>query len=235
MRIAYLHGFAGTPVVWDPVRASGAVPRGDALALPGHGGGPVRATWDANLDAVATAIGDADVVVGYSLGARVALGLVASGRAPRAVLVSVNPGIDDHARAARRVTDAGWIAMLRERGLDAFLAAWEAQPLFATQARVPAEVRAARRAWRATLDPEQLARSLEVMGLAEMPDYRSAIDAARFALIAGADDAKYVAIARALGAPLDVIAGSGHDPTLEQPAALAAAIARACDRWSRAS
>jgi pimeloyl-ACP methyl ester carboxylesterase len=66
------------------------------------------------------------------------------------------------------------------------------------------------------------------MGLAEMPDYRAAARELPIALIAGADDPKYVAIARALAspAPLAVIAGSGHDPTLEQPARLAEAIAR---------
>ncbi|MEO7731636.1 MAG: alpha/beta hydrolase, partial [Kofleriaceae bacterium] len=100
------------------------------------------------------------------------------------------------------------------------------QPLFASQARAPAERRAARHARRLALDPAQLARSLETMGLAEMPDYRAAIDD-RFAWIAGADDAKFVAIARALPVTLTLIADSGHDPLLEQPVALGAAIARA--------
>ncbi|HET9624821.1 MAG TPA: hypothetical protein VFP84_25815, partial [Kofleriaceae bacterium] len=105
----------------------------------------------------------------------------------------------------------------------------QAQPLFASQARAPADRRAARAARRAQLDAEQLAQSLEAMGLAEMPDYRAAVDD-RVALIVGADDAKFVAIARGLAAPVEAIAGSGHDPTLEQPAALSAAIARAIDR-----
>ena len=64
------------------------------------------------------------------------------------------------------------------------------------------------------------------MGLAEMPDYRAVIDD-RFRLIAGADDPKYVAIARALPAPLEVIADAGHDPLLEHPTALADALALA--------
>jgi 2-succinyl-6-hydroxy-2,4-cyclohexadiene-1-carboxylate synthase len=225
VRVAYLHGFAGDPAAWQPVIA--ALPRHDAraIALPGHGGGPVPGTWDDCLAAIAGAIGDVELVVGYSLGARVALGLLAGGRVPRAVLVSVNPGIDDAERAARRASDAAWARLLRERGIAAFADAWEAQPLFATQARVAPERLAARRARRLALDPEGLARSLEVMGLAGMPDLRGAVTAARAALIAGADDPKYVAIARALPAPLAVIDGSGHDPTLEQPARLAAAIA----------
>lgn len=225
MRVAYLHGFLGDPAVWDGIRDGGA-----ALPLPGHGGGPVRATWDANLAAVADAItrgGGCDVVVGYSLGARVALGLVATGRAPRALLVSVNPGIDNAERATRRASDAAWAARLRTSPLAGVLDAWEAQPLFATQVRASAEARASRRARRLTFDPAELARSLEVMGLAEMPDYRPSIDAARITLLAGADDAKYVALARALPAPLVVVPGAGHDPTLEAPAALATALASA--------
>ena len=217
MRVAYLHGFANTPEVWADFD-------GARIALPGHGADPVQPTWDANLALVGDRIGEVDAVVGYSLGARVALGLVATNRVPRAVLISVNPGIDDDARAPRRVTDAAWITMLRERGMEPFLAAWEAQPLFATQARVDESRRAARRAQRLSLDAEQLARSLEVMGLAEMPDYRTAIDR-RVALVAGADDTKYLAIAGAYDVHREVIADSGHDPTLEQPAALAAAVA----------
>jgi len=194
-----------------------------SFALPGHGGGLVRPTWDANLDSVADQLGGDEVVVGYSLGARVALGLVASGRVARAVLVSVNPGIPDEERASRRASDASWAQILRDRGIAEFVAAWQAQPLFATQRRVAAERLAARNARRLAFDPEQLARSLEVMGLAEMPDYRAAIDD-RVVLIAGADDPKYVAIANRYAVRREIIAGAGHDIPLEQPVALAAAI-----------
>lgn len=224
MRCVLLHGFAGDPATWSSVGIAG-----DPIALPGHGGGPVLASWEANLQSIGAAIGACDVAIGYSLGARVALGLVANGCAARAVLISVNPGIADHERAARRASDAVLAKLLRAQGITAFCDLWEAQPLFATQARAAADRRAERRARRLTLDPEQLARSLESMGLAEMPDYHNAIDG-RISLIAGADDAKYLAIARTLAAPLEVIASSGHDPLLEQPAALAIAISRALQR-----
>ncbi len=189
---------------------------------------PVRDGWDGNLAAIAEAIAGCDVAVGYSLGARVVLGLVATGRCVRGVLIGCNPGLDEAERDARRASDAGWARVLRTEGVTAFTDAWQAQPLFASQARAPADRLAARRARRLALDPEQLARSLEAMGLAEMPDYRAVFPRDRVALIAGADDAKYVAIARSLRAPsLELIDGCGHDPTLEQPAVLAAAIARA--------
>jgi 2-succinyl-6-hydroxy-2,4-cyclohexadiene-1-carboxylate synthase len=227
MRCVLLHGFAGDPASWEDVALATDAER---LALPGHlGGGPLALDWDSNLAAIAARIGRCDAVIGYSLGARVALGLVIGGYAPRGVLISVNPGIADHERAARRASDAVWAELARRRGTAAFVDAWQAQPLFATQARAPAERLAVRRTRRLALDPEQLARSLETMGLAEMPDYRARVDD-RVALIAGADDAKYVAIARGLPARLELIADSGHDPTLEQPVALARAIDRAIDR-----
>ena len=222
VRCVLLHGFAGDPASWEDVPIDG-----ERVALPGHvGGGPVAGDWASNLAAIAARIGVVDAVIGYSLGARVALGLVAAGHAPRAVLISVNPGIADGERAARRAGDAAWARRARDSGVADFIAAWQAQPLFASQARAPGERRERRHARRLALEPEQLARSLETMGLAEMPDYRAAVDD-RVALIAGADDAKFVAIARTLPARLELIADSGHDPLLEQPVALAAAIQRA--------
>ena len=107
--------------------------------------------------------------------------------------------------------------------------AWTAQPLFATQKRVAADKLAERKARRLAFDPEQLAKSLEVMGLAGMPDYWPAVSAHRdrIALLAGADDAKYVALSASLpAASFETIPNSGHDPTLENPRELAAAIAR---------
>jgi 2-succinyl-6-hydroxy-2,4-cyclohexadiene-1-carboxylate synthase len=234
MRCALVHGFLGDPHVWDDVIGSWPLPdRPAAIALPGHGGGPVLATWAENLEVIADKIGIADVVVGYSLGARVALGLLANGLYERAVLIGVNPGIKDAERANRREFDAAWARLLRTSGIRAFSEAWAGQPLFATQKRVPQDRLDARRMRRLALDPEQLARCLELMGLAAMPDYWNVIPAHRdrIALIAGADDTKYVAISQNLpSASFETIAGSGHDPTLEQPVALAAAIARAVEK-----
>ncbi|HTL33305.1 MAG TPA: alpha/beta fold hydrolase [Kofleriaceae bacterium] len=231
MRCALIHGFGGSPAAWDDVIDAWQLPEPPlAIALPGHGGGPVLPTWDENLAVVARAVDHFDAVVGYSLGARVALGLVAGGLVAHGVLIGVNPGIQDAERDQRREFDAAWARMLRTEGVAVFHDAWTKQPLFATQQRVAPDKLAERRARRVALDAEQLARSLEVMGLAGMPDYWPAVSAHRdrIALLAGADDAKYVALSASLPcAYFEQIPNSGHDPTLENPRDLAAAIARA--------
>ena len=146
MRCALIHGFAGSPAVWDDVCAAWALPEEPlAIALPGHGGGEVKDTWEANLDAIAAACAGCDVAVGYSLGARVALGLVASGRIASGVLIGVNPGIADADRDERRQADLAWAQMAGGKGIEAFIETWEQQPLFDTQKRAPAARRAARR------------------------------------------------------------------------------------------
>jgi 2-succinyl-6-hydroxy-2,4-cyclohexadiene-1-carboxylate synthase len=145
----------------------------------------------------------------------------------------VNPGIQDAERDARREFDQAWARMLRSEGIAAFHDAWTAQPLFATQKRVAPDKLDERRARRLSLDPEELARSLEVMGLAGMPDYWPAVSAHRdrIALLAGADDAKYVALSASLPcAYFEQVRDSGHDPTLENPIELASAIARAVEK-----
>jgi 2-succinyl-6-hydroxy-2,4-cyclohexadiene-1-carboxylate synthase len=237
VRIALLHGFAGDAHAWDDTRA--AWPTSDdelsAIALPGHGGGDVAETWRDNVVQVERAVAGADLVVGYSLGARVALGLVVERRIERAILIGVNPGLSDGERSARRAADAEWAALLRTRGVAAFSDAWQAQPLFASQSSVDPRRLAARRARRCALDAEALARSLEVMGLAEMPDMRSELGAANVTLIVGALDTKFAALAHALAAPTVTIAGSGHDPTLEQPHALARELTRIARAGRRGS
>lgn len=223
-----LHGFAQPPMAWDAVREHLRTPA-CAHALPAMAGAP---DWDEAIDRIAAALPADAVVAGYSLGARVALGLLARDRIAAAILISVHPGLDDddaRGRADRRAADDAWSARLRTGA--GFLDAWEAQPIFATATRGDAAHRAARRAAREALDAPALADVMDAVGLAAMPSLRAALlaRAHRARLVVGADDARFTALAAALAAAAPVlgptvIPGSGHDPTLEQPAALAAAL-----------
>lgn len=233
--LVLFHGFAHPPSSWDVV-ATGLATAGATVVrcpLPGHAAEvTVGPDWDATLDALAPRLDPAAIAVGYSLGARVALGLLARDRIAGAILVSVHPGLADPSeRAARRAADAAWIARLTDGDLASFLDAWEAQPIFATAAHADPAARAARRAARVALAPRGLAAAMAVLGLGAMPDLSAALvaRAARARLVVGADDGKFRQLAERLAAAAPalgptIIDGSGHDPTLEQPAALAAAI-----------
>jgi 2-succinyl-6-hydroxy-2,4-cyclohexadiene-1-carboxylate synthase len=82
-------------------------------------------------------------------------------------------------------------------------------------------------------DAEGLARSLEVLGLAEMPNYRAVIASIDLpiTLMTGSLDRKFSEIANALGeenphVDTEVAQGVGHNVVLEAPAAVAAAMKR---------
>ncbi|HEV7759411.1 MAG TPA: alpha/beta fold hydrolase, partial [Acidimicrobiales bacterium] len=134
-RLVLLHGFTQTGRCWVPVDADLArdheVVRIDA---PGHGGSSaVRADLRETAALLAAAGGPA-IYVGYSMGARMALHVALE--QPRVVqglvLIGGTPGIvDDAERAERRERDRALAQRLRTEGVDAFLAFWLAQPLFA--------------------------------------------------------------------------------------------------------
>ena len=132
MRLLLLHGFLGAPSTWDLVAPGVA-----AAFLPGHGPTPDTrpASFAAAVDAIAATLTEPVVVAGYSMGARLALGLaIAHPRLVRAaVLAGVNPGVDEGERAARVAWEVAQAAAILERGLPAFVDAWERLPLFASQ------------------------------------------------------------------------------------------------------
>jgi 2-succinyl-6-hydroxy-2,4-cyclohexadiene-1-carboxylate synthase len=139
-------------------------------------------------------------LAGYSLGARLALGIAVRHpeRVSRLTLVGAHPGLaSDTERDERRRSDQRWIELLETCGIDAFVDAWSAQPLFASERRLPEALRSARRKERLGHDPKELARSLRITGLAEMPNFRPRLGEIRapVTLMTGELDAKFSALA----------------------------------------
>ena len=233
-----LHGFTGNRSTFAHLRER-LTPRATVVAvdLPGHGQSPFTAETTfastlAALLALLDALGLPWVdVAGYSLGARVALGLaVESGpRVRRLVLESGSPGLRRRRdRGERRRQDEALAARIESEGLDAFVERWEALPLFSGVRALSAEVQEALRGRRLAGDAEGLARSLRRLGLGSQPSYWSALPTIRTPtlLLSGARDEKFTEVAWRMAAELPVVwghvfPGVGHAPHLEAPDAWA--------------
>lgn len=232
-----LHGFTGAPDAWADVIARLDIgPKIYAPVLAGHGPHPVpatsfRAEVERLCDIAAAELGAGVHLVGYSLGARVALGMLVAHpeRFARATLIGVNPGMPDGPdKEARRDRDERWARRLEHGGIQAFVDEWERLPLWTTQTELPAETLAAQRATRMSHDPVALAGAMRALGLAEMPDYTPALSEldVDVTLVAGAEDEKFSAIAARMATRLPrgravTVDGAGHNVVLERPAAVA--------------
>ena len=172
--------------------------------------------------------------IGYSMGARLALGCAVRHpeRVRSLVLIGGRAGIADAGeRAARRAADAALADRIESGGVEAFVDAWLAQPMFATLRRLgPAAIERQRRD-RLDHDAAELAGSLRRLGpgaqpplFGELPDVRVPV-----LLVVGALDAPFVAQARELArrlpdARLCEVPDAGHAVHVEQPAGVLAAI-----------
>ena len=254
LRSLLLHGFTGLAEDWRDCWPM-TVPRSKrkpepeletepepepalAVDLPGHGGSLApEGTFDETLHRLLAALpASIDRVVGYSLGGRLALGLLrlAPQRFRTAIILSAHPGlVDPQARASRRTGDRRWIERLEQQGIAAFVEAWEALPLFATQGVVPTSRLARQRERRLSQSATGLAASLSVHGLAEMPNMRETIIQYPGELhwVTGAEDAKFSALACEVerwrpSLRLHLLPGVGHNPLLEAPEQLQALLSR---------
>jgi 2-succinyl-6-hydroxy-2,4-cyclohexadiene-1-carboxylate synthase len=133
--VVLVHGFTQNRQCWGSILPTvGRDHEVIAVDAPGHGhSSEVRADLWETADLLG-ANGRA-TFVGYSMGARMALhvALAHPEVVERLVLVSGTAGIEDPAERAERVERDEALARSLERdGLDAFLARWLEQPLFAT-------------------------------------------------------------------------------------------------------
>lgn len=231
-RMTFVHGFAQTSTSWKPIAEYFAA-RGflvTVVDMPGHGGSAqVRADLRRTADMLA-AIGGAGTYVGYSLGGRACLhlALMYPHLVERLIVLGTNPGIDDAGlRAARREADDGLEARMNEVGMEAFLQEWAAQPLFGGLKLTDEQ-----QADRLRNTPEGLGSSLRLAGTGAQGSLWPRLRELNMEVLAlaGADDDKFAAIARQIADALPsgrflLIPGAAHAAHLQQPEAVATAIA----------
>ena len=248
--VVLIHGFSGSPKSWLRVRARLDMPS-CAPAVCGHGDGrpPVPdacsgCSFEAEVDRLASVIGRAApaprLLAGYSLGGRLALGLLVrhAGLFRGAALIGANPGIDGRAeRVARRTADEKWARCIEDQGLAAFDREWSALPLFETQRRLDADRELEQRGIRLGHDPGAMAAAMRALGLGTMPDYRPFLSSITcpVELIVGGLDSKFLGLARQMAgllpaATLRIVDGVGHNVPLEAPARLARLLNDAAER-----
>jgi 2-succinyl-6-hydroxy-2,4-cyclohexadiene-1-carboxylate synthase len=234
-----IHGFTGRGTSWGPhADAFAGSFRTIVVDLPGHGRSAVpsdarRASVECSADDVATILRRLEAapasVIGYSLGARIALRLAVAhpGVVDRLVLESPSAGIADRrARAERQGADDALADRIERDGIPAFVADWEAQPIFASQVALPPGSASRIRRIRLANRPEGLAVSLRAAGQGAMVPLFDRLGEVRAEtlVIAGSLDIharpRIDQVAAAIpGARMAVIDGSGHTPHDEQPLA----------------
>lgn len=224
--VTFLHGFTQTGASWSPIvdmlRHRHTCSMIDA---PGHGGSPDGARDLRQCADDITETMDRSILVGYSMGARMALTTTIhrpdSGKVTGLVLVSGTSGIDDPAeREARRASDEALASHIEDIGVPAFIDEWLALPMFSGLSPATAQ-----RALRLTNSAKGLADSLRHAGTGtQQPstDDELASIAVPVLLVTGSQDAKFTAIAERLVGRIPrcrhvVVEGVGHTVHLEAP------------------
>jgi 2-succinyl-6-hydroxy-2,4-cyclohexadiene-1-carboxylate synthase len=196
--IAALHGFLGLPTDWDFLR---------------------HAAFDVTTPPLDRIPESGDILLGYSMGGRLALhALLAGATYRRAVIVSAGLGIEgDQERSARRAVDHGWARRFESEEWTPLLREWDAQPIFGGQ-RMPRP--------ESSYDRKELARALREWSPAVLPPLAPRLAEIRTPVlwIAGARDAKYVAegrraVALLPDAELWICPGAAHRVPWEKPEA----------------
>lgn len=231
-----LHGFTHTGRSWDSVRQ--VLPTDLRVMAPdirGHGAaGEIEpVTLSAVLSDLVKIVPPRSVLVGYSMGGRLALHAALfpelAERFERLVLIGASPGLEQAGeRAERRAADEALAEELQATGIDEFALGWEANPVLSGR---PPDVLARVREDRRRSTPAGLARALRGLGTGVLPSLWSRLGelALPVTLIVGERDAKFREIsermARRISQPRLLVAGGvGHAVHLEAPVLVAQVI-----------
>ena len=225
----FVHGFTQTRSSWNPVMRLLTDVRATLVDAPGHGGSPDgrRSLWEC-ADDIAKVM-EAGVLVGYSMGARMALhcALAHPDKVHSLVLISGTPGIrDNDERAARRASDNALADKIESIGVPAFIDEWLANPMFSGLTPETAMRQA-----RLTNTASGLADSLRYAGTGTQDDlwHRLGELSMPVLVVHGENDPKFASIASDMhaavpGSSLVCVANVGHTVHLEDTATFAKAL-----------
>jgi 2-succinyl-6-hydroxy-2,4-cyclohexadiene-1-carboxylate synthase len=247
--LVLIHGFTGSAAGWGPLldAFANAGLHVVALDMPGHGhsSAPLDAQRYnmahcqedilATLHRLGVASGQA-ILLGYSMGGRIALYTAFSGYFRALILESASPGIADPIeREQRRLSDNALAERIEHEGIAAFVDYWENIPLFASQHSLPEAQQAALHMQRLQNTAFGLAQSLRGIGTGTQPALHERLTKLHIPvlLITGALDKKFCTIAQQMSQCLpdvkhSVIQGAGHTVHLEQTKTFVALVKQFC-------
>jgi 2-succinyl-6-hydroxy-2,4-cyclohexadiene-1-carboxylate synthase len=251
--LVMLHGFTGSAACWGSLLDSLAGEYGlrvIALDLPGHGrsdtpADPRRYAIERSRQDVLAALQRLGVsrgqalLLGYSMGGRVALYTAFSGFFRALILESASPGLADPAeREQRRRSDETLAASIEREGVAAFVERWENLPLFASQRALPHPRREELHRQRLRNSAAGLAQSLRGAGTGVQPCLHARLPGLHLPvlLLAGELDAKFTALTRGMALALpqsrvQIVPAAGHTIHAERPQeylSLVGAFSQAC-------
>ena len=222
---AFLHGFSQTAQSWSPViEHLISHLQCTLLDAPGHRDTPDgRRTLSECGDDIAQSM-PAGILVGYSMGARMALhaALQHPEKVTHLVLVSGTAGIADNAEREQRIaSDTELAARIERIGVPAFIDEWLALPMFSGLTPTTSQ-----REERLRNTAIGLADSLRYAGTGTQHPLWDALHTLRMPvlIIAGEKDAKFVGLAQRLHELIDsstlaIVPESGHSVHLEATSA----------------
>lgn len=253
--VLLLHGFTGRGTDWSPFLRS-IHKNGHAsivIDLLGHGrsdapADPARHAIERQAADIAFLVRRGEVgravVVGYSMGARVALRLAVTepDLVGGLILESPSAGIADRRERAARVAADGALAdLLDGSGMAAFLERWEAQSIFATEGSLPPSVRRRVQAGRRRNRPHALAASLRGAGQGVMEPLADRLKAIRSPtlVVVGAEDRSGLDRARVVAGRIPavrmvILPDLGHAPHREAPSRFRRILIDQLSAWRHA-
>lgn len=240
-----LHGFTGSAVDFDALfHYQCYLFSADLLnhhqilhvELPGHDGSPIQIIDNqllAVFEKIEHLLAPFDlnqkelVILGYSMGARIALhyALAYPQKVKKLILLSVSPGIEDvQERSQRFEQDLKLSNHMLDLGLEDFLIEWAQHPLIQSQHIVPKPLKKIIHQRRLHHNIEGLAQSLIAYSPGKLPSLWNRLSEIMcpIYLITGENDLKYCEIAKRIqqlipSAVMHIVPNVGHAPHIEAP------------------